>query len=90
MRSLTILLAAVLTFLLSACGTTPRLDREFGKTLRLTRAQQTINPDAGRVPRPVNGLDAAAATAAYQNYQQSFITKDDQSNGFTIGVGSKR
>ncbi|MYM68795.1 hypothetical protein GTP45_18425 [Pseudoduganella sp. FT55W] len=86
MRLLIILLAALLT----ACGTTPRLDREFGNTVRLARAQQTLNPDAGRVPRPVNGLDAQAATAAYQNYQQSFITKDDQSNGFTIGVGSKR
>ncbi|MYM23143.1 hypothetical protein GTP46_10850 [Duganella sp. FT135W] len=86
----TILLAAVLPVLLSACGTTPRLDREFGNSLRLARAQQTLDPQAGRVRRPVNGMDAQAATAAYQNYQQSFTTKDDQSGGFTIGVGGKR
>lgn len=86
MRALTILLAALLT----ACSTTPTLDREFGNSVRQARAQQTLNPDAGRTPRPVNGLDAPAAAAAYQNYQQSFITRDDQGNGFTIGVGSKR
>lgn len=86
MRPIMILLAALLT----ACSTTPTLDREFGNSLRLARAQQTLNPDAARVQRPVNGLDAPAATAAYQNYQQSFITRDDQGNGFTIGVGSKR
>lgn len=86
MRTLTLLLAALLT----ACSTTPTLDREFGNSVRQARAQQTLNPDAGRTPRPVNGLDAAAAAAAYQNYQQSFITRDDQGNGFTIGVGSKR
>jgi hypothetical protein len=89
MRTLTILLAA-LPVLLCACSTTPTLDREFGNSLRLARAQQTLYPDAGRTPRPVNGLDATAAAAAYQNYQQSFISKDDQGNGFTIGVGSKR
>jgi hypothetical protein len=57
MRTLTILLAALLT----ACSTTPTLDREFGNSVRQARAQQTLNPDAGRTPRPVNGLDAPAA-----------------------------
>ncbi|MTV40583.1 hypothetical protein [Duganella radicis] len=83
MRTLVILLAALLT----ACANSPRLDREFGSSVRAARAQQTLNPQAGREspPRPVNGLDAQAAAGAYQNYQQSFITKDDQSNNFTIG-----
>lgn len=86
MRTPIILLAA----LLCACSTTPTLDREFGNSLRQARAQQTLYPDAGRTPRPVNGLDAPAAAAAYQNYQQSFITRDDQGNNYTIGVGGKR
>lgn len=80
----------LLAMLLTACGTSPRLDRQFGDSLRLMRAQQTINPQAGQDRRPVNGLDAPAAAAAYQNYQQSFINREDQGNGFTIGVGSKR
>ncbi|NVM75134.1 hypothetical protein FHW83_000914 [Duganella sp. SG902] len=84
------ILIMMFAVLLSACANSPRLDREFGNSLRLARAQQTLNPEAGRAPRPVNGLDAQAAGAAYQNYQQSFITRDEQSNGFTIGVGSKR
>jgi uncharacterized lipoprotein len=90
MRSDTTLLAAVALLTLSACATTPRYDRQFGDSVRLAQAQQTLNPDAGNKRRPVNGLDAQAAAAAYQNYQQSFSTKEDQGNAFSIGVGGKR
>lgn len=90
MRTLVLLAVLAVPPLLSACGTTPRLDRSFGASVRLAQAQQLLNPQAGQNRSPVNGLDAPAAAAAYQNYQQSFITKDDQSNNFSIGVGSKR
>jgi uncharacterized lipoprotein len=90
MRPLTILLAAVATLTLSACATSPRYDRQFGSSVRLMQAQQTLNPEASRNRSPVNGLDAQAAAAAYQNYQQSFSTKEDQSGAFSIGVGGKR
>jgi hypothetical protein len=76
--------------LLGACANTPHLDQEFGNSVRLVKAQQTLNPDARNNRSPVNGMDAQAAAAAYQNYQQSFSTKEDQSNAFSIGVGSKR
>ncbi|MBV7537173.1 hypothetical protein KW842_15505 [Duganella sp. sic0402] len=85
MRFLIILAACLLT----ACGTTPRLDREFGKSVRQVREQQTLDPHAIYNRSLVNGLDAQAAAAAYQSYQQSFTTKEDQSNAFSIGVGKR-
>ena len=84
MRHMTIA-ALTAAALLTACSTTPTLDRAFGTSLRQARAQQTLHPEAGREQRPVNGLDAQAAAGAYQNYQQSFLNKDDQSSNFTIG-----
>jgi hypothetical protein len=89
MRTPIILLAAVTTLTLSACATTPHYDRVFGNSVRLAQAQQTLNPAAGNNRNPVSGLDGPAALAAYQNYQQSFSTKEDQSGAFSIGV-SKR
>lgn len=86
MRTITIL-AALLT--LTACGTSPRLDQQFGLSVRQLQAQQTLNPHAYANRSPVNGLDAQAA-AAYQNYQQAMSTKEDQSNAFSIGVGKNR
>ena len=88
-HSATILTLPMLA-LLSACATTPRLDRAFGDSVRQTRAQQTLYPDAGRTPRPVNGIDAQSAAAAYDNYQRSFSTKEESNDSFNIGVGNKR
>nr|WP_315260595.1 hypothetical protein [uncultured Duganella sp.] len=84
----TIILAALLT--LTACGTSPRLDQQFGHSVRQLQAQQTLDRNAHRNRSPVNGLDAQAAAAAYQNYQQAMSTKEDQSNAFSIGVGKNR
>lgn len=83
-----IVLAALLA--LSACGTSPRLDKSFGNSVRQLRTQQTLDTRAMYNRSLVNGLDAQAAAAAYQNYQQSFSTKEDQGNAFSIGVGGNR
>ncbi|WP_432380567.1 hypothetical protein [Duganella sp. P38] len=82
-------LAVIASLLLGACGTSPQLDRQFGDSVRQARAQQTIDPQAGQQRRPVNGLDAQAAAAAYQSYQQSFSTREDSGNAFSIGVGKR-
>lgn len=80
---------ALLAGALSACGTSPRLDRDFGSSLRQARAQQTLYPQAAYNRAPVNGMDGQAAASAYSNYQKSFAQPESQSNGFTIGVGTK-
>jgi outer membrane murein-binding lipoprotein Lpp len=92
MRKHLLMLAATVaaTIALSACGTSPRMDRRFGDSVRLTKAQQTLNPDARLNRSPVNGLDAQAAKAAYDNYQRSYATPEASSNGLSIGVGGNR
>ncbi len=89
MRTPTIPLALLTALILSGCASTPHYDRYFGSSVRLAQAQQTLYPDAARQRRNVTGVDGPAAVAAYQNYQQSFTTKEDQSGAFSIGV-SKR
>lgn len=78
--------AAASAALLGACAQTPYLDSQFGASQRLTRAQQMLNPQAGRNTAPVLGMDGAAAKSAYDNYQRSFATPDQQTS-FTIGSG---
>ncbi len=78
------------TLLLAVAGcapTTPNLDRHFGQGLNLAKAQQTLNPQAGRNLDPVNGIDGKAAKSAYDEYQKSFRVPAPQPNAFTIGVG---
>ncbi len=78
------------TLLLTVAGcanTTPNLDRHFGQGLNLAKAQQTLNPQAGRNLDPVSGIDGKAAKSAYDAYQKSFRMPAPQPNAFTIGVG---
>lgn len=82
-----LLALALLAAGLGACSLTPRVDRQFGDSVRLARAQQTLNPQARYNRDPVSGLDAQAAKSVYDNYQRSYATPEQQQNGFTIGLG---
>lgn len=84
-------LAACLPLMLAlaACGTTPRLDRQFGASVAVLRAQQTLHAQAGLNTDPVSGIDGQAASAAYDNYQKSFSAPVPQPAAFTIGVGTR-
>ena len=80
------------TLLLAVAGcasTTPNLDRHFGQGLNLAKAQQTLNPQAGRNLDPVSGIDGKAAKSAYDEYQKSYRMPVPQSNSFTIGIGGR-
>lgn len=70
---------------------TPRLDRQFGHSVRQAQAQQVLQPDAAarQQGKPVSGIDGAAGVAAYQRYQESFQTPTELAPALTIGV-SKR
>lgn len=80
--------ATLLLALLSGCASrTPNLDAQFGKSLRLLNAQQTINPNAIANDDPVLGLDGKAALSGYGDYQKTFATPEPQQSTFTIGIG---
>lgn len=74
----------------SGCGTTPRLDRDFGRSVAALRAQQVADPQAALNRNPVAGMDGKAANAAYEAYQKSFTAPVPQTAAFTIGVGGRQ
>lgn len=53
----------------------------YGAGVRATLASQIIPPQ----PRPDAGHDAAAAVAAYANYQRSYVTPTPQSDSPSFG-----
>ena len=89
--SCTVACAALLLVLvggLTGCiSRTPYLDTQFGKSVRLLNAQQTINPNAMANTDPVLGLDGRAALGGYGDYQKTFATPVPQPSTFTIGIG---
>lgn len=86
-------LALRLALIACACATlngcltsTPTWDRTFGNAVNEITALQVLNPNASANADPVAGIDGPAATAAQQNYVQSFMTPPPPVNTFTIGV----
>ena len=74
---------------LTGCASrTPNLDAQFGKSVRLLNAQQTINPNAMANSDPVLGLDGKAAASGYAEYQNSYSKPKPPSSTFTIGIGN--
>lgn len=87
--ALKIATAVTLASVLTACvETAPRYEAEFGHATRATLNAQIINPDAGKNPDPVAGLDGRAARDAINNYQKSFAEPKPAENVFNIGVGT--
>ncbi|HEU0201097.1 MAG TPA: pilus assembly protein [Burkholderiaceae bacterium] len=90
MKQLTVLFSAVVAIaMLAGCvATTPQVDGKHGAAVTLTRAQQTLNPDASRNNNPVKGLDGKAAKGALDNYRDSFrVPPSEAANVINIGVG---
>lgn len=74
---------------LTGCASrTPYFDAQFGKSVRLLNAQQTINPNAAANTDPVLGLDGKAAASGYAEYQNSYSKPKPPSSTFTIGIGN--
>lgn len=83
-----ILVASSLGLLIAGCQQTPVLDKHFGESVTLLKAQQIIHPEAGRNPDPVAGIDGKAAKSGYEQYQATFSKPEPQAQSLTIGVGT--
>ena len=67
------LVIVVLLGLNTGCETmTPNYDTHFGDAVREARLRMTINPNAGKNPDQVAGVDGKAATQTTIRYQDSF------------------
>lgn len=73
---------------LTACvPTTPILDANFGNAVEMSKATQTINPDASSNVDPVQGIDGQAGDAIVDNYRNSFRSPPNAA-GSVINVGT--
>jgi hypothetical protein len=76
--------------LLAGCmASTPRLDRQFGDTVRQAVARQTLAPLARHNPDPVAGTDGRSAVRALQQYEKTYSEPAPGGGVFTIGVSGK-
>jgi len=85
--------AAAVSFaalLLAGCAGLPpvetrEIDARFGDAVRQARAQQTLNPEAGRSTDPVSGIDGVAAQHTIEQYQKGF--KEPPPTFNILGIG---
>lgn len=74
--------------LLSGCGSlyegTPSTP-EFGSSVRMAIASQTVNPEAG-TDAPIVGIDGRYAAAAAENYQSGPKDRKERESTSTFGV----
>ena len=81
-----IAIGATLLLTLAGCATTPNLDRQFGNSVNVLKAQQIIDPNASGNTRAVS-MDGQAAREVVDRYYKSYKAPTPQPNVFTIGVG---
>ena len=80
----------LLTLIVFGGCSSPRMpgEAQHGNTVRAVFASQVIDPQAGLVARPEQGLGGAAAKASVDRYFRSFEVPAATSNLFAIGMGS--
>ena len=76
---------------LAGCATvTPNYDARFGDAVREAKLKMIINPDAGKNPDQVAGMDGRAAREAIILYQDTYKAPPPAVNVINIGgaIGS--
>ena len=66
-------------------STTPNYDAKFGNAVREAKLRMTINPDAGKNPDQVSGMDGKAAGEAIILYQGTYKSPPPAANVINIG-----
>jgi hypothetical protein len=84
---------AMLLALAGGCASvTPNYDARFGDAVRQAKQNMTINPDAGKNPDQVAGVDGKAARETIIRYQNTFKEPPPVVNVINIGgsLGNSR
>ena len=83
--------ALLLTLLVGCSAVTPNYDAKFGVALREAKLKMTINPNAGKNPDQVLGMDAKSARETILRYQNTFKEPPPVVNVINIGgnIGGK-
>ena len=82
-------ITAALPILLAGCASsvTPNYDAKFGNALREAKLNMTINPDAGKNPDQVLGMDGKSARESIIVYQGASKAPPPAVNVINIGGG---
>lgn len=85
----TALLMSLASWAAAGCvNTTPVWDSQFGQSVRMAVADQTLHPGATANRDPVAGIDGRAALGAQKRYENSFAQPESRSASmFTDAVG---
>ena len=59
-------------FLISACAQPTRLDKNYSRSFKEVRVNQTLDPEAEKNLEPVTGFDGKAAQITIEKYRKSF------------------
>jgi hypothetical protein len=78
-------IAALVGLLAGCASTTPNYDKRFGEAVRDAKKKMTINPEAGKNPDPVAGMDGKAARETIILYQGAYKAPPPAVNVINIG-----
>lgn len=77
--------ALLLTVLVGCASVTPNYDAKFGSAVREARLKMTINPNSGKNPDQVLGMDGKSARENIILYQDTFKAPPPAVNVINIG-----
>ena len=80
-------IALLLTLLTGCASVTPHYDARFGEVVREAKQKMIINPDAGKNPDQVLGMDGRSARETIILYQGTYKAPPPVVNVINIGGG---
>ncbi len=87
-RCLTLIGLIAVLLIFSGCGTRETmLDKNWASSFESAKQSQILNPEAGKNPDPVVGLDGQVVENNMEKYRQGF--KEDTSKEMTITIKSE-
>jgi len=86
-----LLIGLVAIFLISVgCAGPTRVEMDYGTSFKLSKFNQTLNPEAEKNLEPVTGFDGGAAQATIGRYRKGFEEKTTAPTYvFSISTGGK-
>ena len=62
------------------------LEKNWGRSFKEAKENQILNPEAGKNPEPVTGLDGQAANSSMEKYRGQFKEKDNSEDASNIDL----
>jgi len=77
----------IISFLsFTGCVSPTRLETDYGTSHKLSKFNQTLNPEAEKNLQPVEGFDGTAAEATKERYDKGF-EKETKPPTYTLSIG---